>query len=115
MHVLVAVVEIEFPTRQWIGHHHIDIAVQARGRLARARLADGPLCHASGRERRRNRHTHAEQFENPVHADLPSVGGTSRHIILAEDYERPIPGLICNLLLFGAMRSKITYRHRVII
>jgi hypothetical protein len=36
------------------------LAVQAWGRLARARLADRPLCHGSGRERRRDLHTHAE-------------------------------------------------------
>src|SRR5215831_16813224 len=73
MHVLVAVVEIEFPAWQGIRHHQIYIAVLTLGRLARTSLADGPLRHRSGRECQRNRHTYAEPRENPAHSDLLSV------------------------------------------
>src|SRR5262249_20084458 len=70
VHVLVAVIEIEFPARQGIGHHQIDIAVLTLGRLARAWSADRPLRQRTGRECHRSRHAHEEKLENRAHVDL---------------------------------------------
>ena len=78
VHVLVAVVEVELPARHGIGHHHVDVAVHAGRRLARARRADRPLRGRRSRECRRKRDAHAEQLENPAHAALPGVSNLQR-------------------------------------
>jgi hypothetical protein len=76
--VLVKVVEIRFPARQRIGHHHVHIAALTCGCLARPRLADRPLRRRGGRKRQRHAEADRESLENIVHVDLMSVGHQDR-------------------------------------
>ncbi len=95
VHVLVAVIEIEFPAWQRIGHHQIDIAVVTLGRLARARLADRPLRRRSGGECHRSRHAHEEKLENRAHVDLLSVG--------------PAEAILCTQVTEGKRQTNIKH------
>jgi hypothetical protein len=115
MHVLVAVVEIELPAWQGIGHHQIYIAVLTWGRLARAWLADRPLRQRTSRECHSSRHAYEEKLENPAHADLLSVEATNATLALKSPGGKVPPhltiddrGLIKALVLVSLPRREPT-------